>query len=175
MRFMEAPIICRGFVLCIGHISADHTFVVTPEDTMKDGTFSQVNYCIFGKCDLYDSSDNLVDEIVEGDSYDGTEYYGKGYKCVTPENIGGSWFSINPLPATKIYDFEVLGEDDTRTIVGDGIERTIICVTGSMTVNDKTLTEKQYARILNGKTANITIAKGSKAIYFNDSGKKQVN
>jgi hypothetical protein len=142
---------------------------------MKDGTFSQVNYCIFGKCDLYDSSDNLVDEIVEGDSYDGTEYYGKGYKCVTPENIGGSWFSINPLPATKIYDFEVLGEDETRTIVGDGIERTIICVTGSMTVNDKMLTEKQYARILNGKTANITIAKGSKAIYFNDSGKKQVN
>jgi len=173
MKFLDQPITCKGFVLCLGHITANDSFVITEEDTVKDGTFSQIGFCIDGGATLYDSANTVVGTYTADNLYDFKEYYGKSYTLTTTNESGGTWFCINPLPAKKIYDMELLRENATKTIVGDGVEKTVICVYGTVTINGKILTNKQYVRVLNGKTANVEVSPGSMAIYFNDSGKTQ--
>lgn len=174
MKFTETTTLCKGFALCIGYVTEDDSVSINVEHLKRDGNFSQIGYCEIGGATLYDLSGNKIMECNSDTFYDMRDLYHKGgYQYKTNLGTGGSWFGINPIPSIKIYDAVLLREGDTDSILGDGIERTIICVKGTVKVNDKTLQPKQYSRILKDKMATYTLSKDSIAIYFWDSGKRQ--
>jgi hypothetical protein len=166
--------LCKGFALCTGFVTANDEVVVTVDSLKREGTFSQLFYGVMGSAKLYDLKGNLLLDCKEGNFYDMRDFYHiGGYVYKTGSEEGGSWFCINPFPSNKIYDYKVLNEGDTESVFGDGVERAILCVKGRVNINDKTLQQKQYARILKDKMATYTIEKDSLAVYFWDSGKRQ--
>jgi len=173
MKVLSTAEICKGFAICVGHITANDEFVFTVEETTGNGVFSQLGYCIEGYADLIDSDGKVIQELSGGNLYDFRDYYSTSYKMRTNSTTSGTWFCINPILATKIYDATLLKENTTKTYTGDGVENVIVCVTGTVKVNDKVLESKNYVRVLNGKIANVTVYPGSVAVYFKDSGKVQ--
>lgn len=173
MRHIEAPFICKGFVICVGHITPHDVYDFTEKDTTSDGVFSQIGYCIDGGAVLYDKEGNKIKDLYADTYYDFKEFYGKEYKMVTGEK-GGTWFGINPVPATKIYVGEIIKPGELRSIVGEEREQVIISVFGKININGKELIGKQYARVFNGKVANVSVEPNSLALYFYDSGTKRI-
>lgn len=174
MKFVERTTLCKGFAICTGYITENDKLLVTVEDLKRDGNFSQIGYCEVGGATLYDINDNKVIDCEADNFYDLRDLYHKGgYYYTTDKGTGGSWFLINPIPSVKIYDAKLMREGDSKTVLGDDIERTVICVKGTVVINDKVLQSKQYSRILKDKMASFTVSKDSIAIYFWDSGKRQ--
>jgi hypothetical protein len=172
MRHIEAPFICKGFVICVGHITPNDVYDFTEKDTTADGVFSQIGFCIDGGAVLYDKDGNKVKDLYGDTYYDFKEFYGTEYKMVTGEN-GGTWFGINPVPATKIYNGEVIRPGQIKTIIGEDKEQVVICIYGKIEVNGKELIGKQYARIFKDKSARVVVNEGGLALYFYDSGTNQ--
>jgi hypothetical protein len=165
MKHIEAPFICKGFVICVGHLNAHDIYDFTTKETTTDGVFSQLGFCLDGGAVLNDKNGHKVMDLVAGQLYDFKDLYGKEYTMNTGAH-GGTWFCINPTPATKRYKYELIKESQIKTITGDDFEQTVICVYGSIKVNGKDLIGKQYARILNNKTAVVTTQANSMALYF---------
>ena len=167
MRHIEAPFICKGFVICVGYITAGDVYEFTTEETTSDGVFSQLGYCIDGGAVLNDKAGNKVMDLKAGTLYDFRDLYGKEYTMKTGPN-GGTWFCINPTPATKRYAYELIHEDTIKTIEGEDKEQVVICVYGKLKINGKELIGKQYARIFNGKSAEVKVKPDSLALYFHE-------
>jgi hypothetical protein len=173
MKILTVAEICRGFAICVGHITPNDAYTFTKEETTGNGVFSQLGYCLEGYADLVDANENVVLELKGGNLYDFRDYYGKSYKMRTNSTESGTWFCINPLPATKIYNGVLLKENTVKTYKGDGAETVIICIDGKVEVNDKILESKNYVRLLKDKVANVKVQPGSVGLYFKYSGKDQ--
>jgi hypothetical protein len=173
MKVLTTNQICKGFVICIGHMTANETYSFTTADTTKNGGYSQLGYCLEGSANVLDSNGNVTDTYSAGNLYDLKKHYNTAFSYTINSEVGGTWFCINPVPATKIYDGTLLTENTTTSYTGDGVESVVVCVNGTVTVNDKTLQNQNYVRILNGQTANVTVGAGSVALYFRDSGNTQ--
>jgi hypothetical protein len=172
MIIKAQPILCRGFVCCIGSFTDGETDVKDPADWMNNGNFTQLLYIINGpedgKAAVYDENNNPVIYIPTGSNtslFDLRDYYGKPHQIKAFNNISGAWMAINPIPANKFFYGELLSED--TVIKGEkGLEKYVICAKNKITVNDKELKQPEYVYIRHGKTANISIPAGSKAIYL---------
>jgi hypothetical protein len=164
MKFIDDISICKGFAICKGHMTGNEVYEYSAEDAKKDTVYSQILFGVNGTGAAYDSNGNKITDINANVLYDFKEYYGKKYSIRAFEN-GGTWICINPIPANKFYTQKILTND--TTIVGDGHEHVLICLFGSIVVNEKTLNQLQYARIFKDKTANIIIPDGSIAIHLN--------
>lgn len=174
MKLLDPSIICKGFAICLGYMSSDDEYINEGEHLADNGQYSQLIYIIDGNGAIY-NMDGTLDQVgVKGNVYNLEKYYrGQGYIFRTPKENGSYWFCINPIPSNKIFDYEVIKEGESKLIVGDGVERTIICVEGTIEVNGKELGVKQYARVLNEKTAEVKVNSKSAAVYIWDSGRRQ--
>jgi hypothetical protein len=166
MKFIDNVSICKGFAICKGHMTGGEVYAYSAEDARNDAVYSQLLFGVNGSGAAYDADGNKIIDIFPNTVYDFKEYYGKGYSIRALEN-GGTWICINPIPASKMYSYELL--TGNTNIVGDGSEHVLICIIGSISVNEKTLKQLQYARILKDKIANIVIPEGSMAIHLNAS------
>lgn len=165
MKLMDDLIMCKGFAICRGMMTAGETYSFTSANTSSDGIFSQLGYCVSGSAILYDSEGTAKIKFETGNLYDVRDYYGKDFNIVAEEN-GGTWICINPTPASKFYTGVLLKENTTKTIKGTDKEQVVMCLNGEIVVNDKTLKQFQYARILKGKTAKLTLGPDTMGIYF---------
>lgn len=166
MRLVDQLLMCRGFAICKGFISPGETWNFTTDDTSSDGVFSQLGYLVQGSGTLYDADGNDRGRFENpGSLYDMRDYYGKACS-IKVDSEGGSWICINPTPASKAYNGEVLKAETNKTIIGNDKEQVVVCLKGKISINDKVLDEFQYARIIKGKSANVVISSDSAGLYF---------
>lgn len=165
MKIVDDLIMCKGFAICRGTMTAGETYSFTSANTSADGIFSQLGYCASGSAILYDMDGNYKLKFETGKLYDVRDFYNKDF-YITAEENGGTWICINPTPANKFYKGSILEPDTVRTIKGSEKEQVVLCLSGKITINDKSLNQFQYARILKGKTAKISVDSDSLGIYF---------
>jgi len=158
-------VLCRGFAICTGHVTANETYEYSLEDTTVDTKFSQIFYLYEGSGALYDENDVIYNKSSVPSVWDLRMYYKKKYKFVA-NKLGATWICINPIPAYNFFDIEHLHSNTTKTIIGDGKEHVILSLRNKIIVNDAELTHLKYSRILNGKVANVIVPSGSEALYL---------
>jgi hypothetical protein len=186
MKFIASTVLCKGFALCRGFITPNDVYNYDPADADVATRYTQIFYLIEGSGSLYSgqtfvgeyngTNSNVIDSYK--DTFD--QYVQKGDRSLLIDlrfvkgqpfsfqsgNNGAGWLCINPVPADGLFTPELLKSNTSRTIVGDGNEHIVMCAKGSITINDKTFNQFNYARVLEGKTANIVVPSESEAIYL---------
>ena len=162
---ITSPNICRGFMLCSGYASGGTQYQYTDAEFSENGKFVQLFYGVEGTGKALDENGNEVFGLRKGGLYDFRDYYNKPLTCEFT-SPSASWITINPLPANNFFTGEVLKAGE-HTVVGENNkEKNIICVRGSITINDKQFKEQNYARVLHGKTAQISIPFNCEALLI---------
>jgi hypothetical protein len=64
---------------------------------------------------------------------------------------------FNPIPDTRDLKVDILKGAGTHTITADETRKVIVCITGPIEANDKTLVSLQHAKIFPGKTVELTL------------------
>lgn len=163
MKLISTLSVCKGFAMCRGHITSNDFYEYTQEDVSSDARFSQIFYLLEGSGTVYNSDGSLHDKSDVSNAWDIRYFYKKPYKFVAGDR-GATWICINPIPADKFFDMELIKQ--STSIEGTEEEQNIICVKGTAIINDKQLKQFNYARIPNGKVANITVPEGSELLYI---------
>jgi len=153
---VQQVVSCRGFNLCLTSINAEDLLV---HKNAGDGLTHQMVYVYKGSGfvtengqTVYFYEKQLIDVSVFSDIAEIT--YHPTADCTS--------LSILPIPATKKYTIELLPTGDT-TVTSNTSECVLLCIDKEITCNSKTLTNLQYARILNGKTATVNVPEGAVA------------
>ena len=165
MKLMSTLAVCKGFAQCRGFITPNDSFEYTVNDTTTDSRFSQIFCLLEGGGIMYNADGSEYGRSDVSNAWDLREFFGKTYKFVAGDK-GATWLCINPMPADKFFSFELKRSDTSFTIEGDGKEHILLCTKGTLNINDNTLKQFNYSRILNGKTANVVIPSESEALYL---------
>jgi len=186
MKFIASNILCKGFALCRGSITPNDNYNYSPEDDNVDARYTQIFYLLEGNGHLKVENDiigwydnNIVTMNPECDSEIRNHVFNNGATCLVDLKVfkgkpfgfisgdkGASWICINPIPANKPFDCDLILGETSKTIVGDGKEHIVMCARGSIFINDKPFNIFNYARVLKGKTAEVVVPSGSEAIYL---------
>ena len=165
MKKVETLAVCKGFALCRGSITANDFYEYTYHDTSTDAKFSQIFYLEEGSGELQLSDGSVYGNSLTSGIWDLREFYKKVYKFVSYEK-GAKWICINPIPSNKFFDIELLKSNTEKTIIGDDKLQIILCLRGSLNINDKVFSQYNYARILRDKQAVIKVNQDSEALYM---------
>lgn len=186
MKFIASTVLCKGFALCRGFITPNDSYNYSPEDSNIDTRYTQIFYMIEGSGSIklnnnfVGSFDNNYSNVVPEYQDHYNTYVKQGATSLlidlrimqgsafsfTSGEKGAGWLCINPVPTDKLFDCDLILGGTSKTITGDGKEHIIMCAKGSITINDKTFSQFNYARVLEGKTANIVVPSDSEAIYL---------
>ena len=97
---------------------------------------------------------------VQGNTVDMSPSQGKYHTTITGAD-GMAVIMFNPIPATRKLTLEVIeGEKSKRVTAGDK-RITIVCISGPVTANDKTLETLQFAKVLPGQSVALVVPKDS--------------
>lgn len=165
MKKVETLAVCKGFALCRGSITADDYYEYTYLDTSTDAKFSQIFYLEEGSGELQNSDGTVYGNSLVSGVWDLREFYKKIYRFV-PYEKGAKWICINPIPSNKFFNIEHLKSGTERTIIGNDKLEIILCLRGSLNINDKVFNQYNYARILKDKEAIIKVNEDSEALYM---------
>lgn len=166
MKKFETLAICRGFALCRGYITPNDSHEYSHSDTSTNARFSQIFYLTRGGGKLYKYDNTIYGESDTPNIWDLREFYKEPYILASGDK-GAEWICINPIPANKFFDFELLSTGTKKTIYGNKEkEQSIICLKGTLLINDKVFNKYNYTRILDGKIADITVNNDSEALYL---------
>jgi hypothetical protein len=133
-----------------------------------DGHYHQAVYIVDGEAEVEvrDSDDESTKPAYiqgndsAGSLIDETASRGKYVKTIT-KDVGLMMVTFNPIPSTRELDIEIVKGSKTREITTVDNRITVVCLTGTVTINDKELVNLQYAKILPGKTVTLTLPKNS--------------
>jgi hypothetical protein len=75
---------------------------------------------------------------------------------------------FNPIPDTRNLDVEIVNGPINKTITAVDQRITVVCITGPITVNNKTLVSLQHAKLFSGKTAELSVPEGSVCALVSD-------
>lgn len=145
----------NSFVYCSVYQSPNET---TNYFNLGNGHFHQSIYIVEGEI-TYTFSDTQelsgseqYTTLSAGQSLDLTPSKGK-YVVTKTANVGASMIMFNPIPDTKTLSVEYVTGNKTITA---GSERvTVVCVTGPVTIKDKTLNSGQYAVVFANTSAEL--------------------
>jgi hypothetical protein len=152
----QNELVCRGFTLCYGSFNPGEEIF---RENTGDGVASQAVYVYYGGAVVTQNGKSI--EMLPNQINDMSEFMNAPYDAVAGD-AGSSWVAINPAPATKKYTIELLPIGDTA-VTSSTSECVLLCVDKEITCNSKTLTNLQYTRILNGKTATVNVPEGAVA------------
>ena len=131
-----------------------------------DGHYHQAIYIVDGSAtaEVRKSADLSADPIYvqgeddSGELIDATASAGRYVTTVT-KDTGIMMVTFNPIPATRELDIEIVKGPLTKEITAIDNRITVVCLLGPITINDKELVTLQYAKILTGKTIELTLPK----------------
>jgi hypothetical protein len=72
-----------------------------------------------------------------------------------------SLISFNPIPDTRLLDVEIIKGPQTKTVTADKERVTVVCITGPITANGKSLASLQHAKVFPEKSAELNLPKNS--------------
>jgi len=107
------------------------------------------------------------DSDVPGTLFEHSDYKNM-YHSITTKDRSLSIINFNPIPDTRILDIEIIKGPETKIVIAKDRRITIVCITGPITANDKTLTSMQHAKIFPGKTAELNLPESTVCALVSD-------
>lgn len=159
-----------GFIYCMAYWSPNERITYFNDG---DGHYHQYVYIVdgegYGEVRLTENgeifrSDNTkrVDELL-----DLSDTKGMYHTTVTKEQ-SLNMIMFNPIPDTRILDVEIIKGPITKTVTTTDKRVTVVCITGPITANDKTLASLQHAKIFPGKSAELNLPENTVCALVSD-------
>jgi hypothetical protein len=79
------------------------------------------------------------------------------YVITKTTSTGASMLMLNPIPETKQLGVEIVKGISTKEVTAAAERITVICLTGPVTLKDKTLASMQYAVVFANTSATLTL------------------
>jgi hypothetical protein len=98
------------------------------------------------------SGSETFNTLSKGQTLDLTASKGK-YVITKTADVGASMIMFNPIPDSKHLSVDFVTGDKTITATDDRV--TVICITGPVTIKDKTLNSGQYAVVFANTSADL--------------------
>lgn len=152
---------CRGFVLCVGYLSPNQSFV---HKNNLDGDFNQTLYTYSGG-GFAASEGKPTKTVIKNVLTDLSDFAGTPIRYTAGEE-GAAWIALNPVPLTKRYSTQLVLGGSTVEVMSDGVECAVICLLGSVNVGNKIIAAQSYARVLPSKTISIEVPQNSVALVI---------
>ena len=76
---------------------------------------------------------------------------------------------FNPIPDTRTLDVEIVKGPATKTVNAIDKRITVVCITGPITANDKSLASLQHAKLFPGKTVNLILPENTVCALVSDN------
>jgi hypothetical protein len=131
-----------------------------------DGHYHRSIYLTEGSAE-YTVSDS---EILSGDEtyipleskilYDIAHTKGK-YVVTRTNSIGAAMIMFNPIPETKELKIEIIDGPINKDITTESLRTTVVCITGPITVKNKTLHSLQYAVVFTNTSTSLELPENS--------------
>ena len=151
-----------GFIYCMAHWTPNesNTYLNT-----GNGHFHQSAYIVDGEgiAELRETADGPAIRREEGN---GTGMLldlrpTKGlYHTTSTKAQSLTMIMFNPIPDTRELNIEIV-KNQSKTITATDKRIVIVCITGPITANDKTLVSLQHAKIFPGKTVELVVPENS--------------
>ena len=159
-----------GFIYCAAYFGPYETQIYFNNG---DGHHHQYSYIIEGSAEIKmsltpDSAPIYFnDSDVPGTLFCHDEYVGMYHSIITKDK-SLSIINFNPIPSTRNLAIEIIKGPITKTISASEKRITVVCITGPITANDKTLASMQHAKIFPGKLVVITLPENSVCALVSD-------
>ena len=90
------------------------------------------------------------------------------YHTTKTQDTSLTTIMFNPVPAERTLDVEIVKGPANKTVYAAEKRITVVCITGPITANDKTLASLQHAKIFPGKTAELTLPENTVCALVTD-------
>lgn len=153
----QSAINAKNFIYCLTYQGPNETTVYFNDNT---GHYHSHLYLLEGAMEVAASEGKVATEADQletpqvGVVYDIAHTKGK-YVTATTGNVGAAMLMINPVPHDRNLNVKVV--NTTQDITATDARKTIVCLTGPVTVNGKTLKSTQFAVVFPGNTATLTM------------------
>jgi hypothetical protein len=130
-----------------------------------DGSATQFFYVTHGTATFGPSGSAQTHTLTAGSIVDIETLMGTPLTGST-ESSAASWVSINPIPATRRFDYTLIRNDTPITVVGGAAESIVVALVGGLVANDQPIPEHKFARIPVGKVVNIHASAGAVGVLL---------
>ena len=148
-----------GFIYCMAFWSPNERITYFNDG---DGHYHQFVYVVdgegHGEVRQTEASEIFRSDGTKrvGELLDLSDTKGMYHTTITKEH-SLNMIMFNPIPDTRILDVEIITGPLIKTITATDKRVTVVCITGPITANDKTLASLQHAKIFPGKTAELNL------------------
>ena len=152
-----------NFIYCMAHFSPNES---NTYHNQSNGHFHQYLYIVDGQgiVENRETADGPAIRREEGNGVgmlvDLTSTRGLFHTTITNEN-SLTVILFNPIPETRNLTVEIIKGEQLQTITANDSRKVIVCITGPVIANNKTLMSLQHAKIFSGKTVELTVPKHS--------------
>ena len=159
-----------GFIYCMAYWSPNERITYFNDG---DGHYHQYVYVVdgegYGEVRLTENGEIFRSDNTKrvGELLDLTDTRGMYHTTVTKEQ-SLNMIMFNPIPDTRILDVEIIKGPITKTVTTTDKRVTVVCITGPITANDKTLASLQHAKIFPGKTAELNLPENTVCALVSD-------
>jgi len=159
-----------NFIYCMAYFGPHETNTYLNDG---DGHYHQFIYIVEGRGSgtITATPDGEVIRYEDGDSQGQLIDLSpaKGYYHTTKtQDVSLTTIMFNPIPASRILDVEIVKGPIIKTAAATDKRVTVVCITGPITANDKTLVSLQHAKIFPGKTAELNLPENTVCALVSD-------
>jgi hypothetical protein len=158
-----------GFIYCMAYFGPHETNAYFNDG---DGHYHQYVYLLDGRGSgtITDNIGNIIshrDDDSQGKLIDLQQFKSMTHTTKTQDQ-SLSVISFNPIPDTRILNVEIVKGPIMKTVTASDRRITVVCITGPIIANDKTLASLQHAKIFPGKTAELLLSEGTVCALVSD-------
>lgn len=152
-----------NFIYCMAHFSPNES---NTYHNQGNGHFHQYLYIVDGQgiVENRETADGPAIRREEGNGVgilvDLTDTRGLFHTTITNEN-SLTVILFNPIPETRNLKVEIIKGEQSQIITANDSRKVIVCITGPVIANNKTLMSLQHAKIFPGKTVELAVPKHS--------------
>lgn len=152
-----------NFIYCMAHFSPNES---NTYHNQGNGHFHQYLYIVDGQgiVENRETADGPAIRREEGNGVgmlvDLTATRGLFHTTITNEN-SLTVILFNPIPETRNLKVEIIKGEQSQIITANDNRKVIVCITGPVIANNKTLMSLQHAKIFPEKTVELAVPKHS--------------
>ena len=159
-----------GFIYCMAFWSPNERITYFNDG---DGHYHQFVYVVdgegHGEVRQTETSEIFRSDGTKrvGELLDLSDTKGMYHTTITKEH-SLNMIMFNPIPDTRILNVEIVKGPISKTVSAIDKRITIVCITGPISANDKTLASLQHAKIFPGKTAELHLPENTVCALVSD-------
>lgn len=159
-----------GFIYCMAYWSPNERITYFNDG---DGHYHQFAYIVdgegYGEARLTENGEIFKSDNTRrvGELLDLSDTKGMYHTTITKEH-SLNMIMFNPIPNTRVLNVEIVKGPITKTVVAEEKRITVVCITGPITANDKTLASLQHAKIFSGKTVELVLPENTVCALVSD-------